>query len=182
MRSLRIAVIVFAIFAAASCLRPQDRVFMLPDPWGTFVHQVQVGPNFNLPGLVTLNIDGSLSVGSSGMFGGTPGATTRVSNILGVWKITGRRSVGATSFMFVFDSNGLLIGYQRDRCSLNFNRDFNAYQGTEFMETMSCSSPFTCPDPLDPATVWTPLPGMPPSGFPVTGKRVQWLPVGPLNP
>jgi hypothetical protein len=114
------------------------------------------------------------------MFGGLPGATNTTGPVHGVWEKTGPKSVDGTTFYFNFDMNGVLIGYGRDRWSLTFGKGFMNYQGTEFLETVSCGFPLTCPDPLDPGTQWTALPGMPPNGYPVSGKRVQMVPAGPL--
>ena len=181
-RFIKIVVATALLLAGTTFLHGQTQMSMPGQTWGTFVHQVEVGPGVNLPALVNLNLDGSVIGGSGLMFGGLPGSPNRLSTIHGVWRKTGVRSVGATTLFFIFDANGILTGYQRNRCTLKFSTDAKSYQGTEFMETTACSSPFTCPDPLDPATVWTPLPDMPPTGFPVSGKRVQWLPAGPLSP
>jgi hypothetical protein len=178
-RFIKIVVATALLLAGTALLHGQTPT-MPGQTWGTFVHQVQVGPGVNLPALVNLNLDGSVVVASGLMFGGLPGSLDRLSTIHGVWRKTGARSVGATTLFFTFDANGILSGYQRNRCTLRFSTDLKSYQGTEFMETTACSSPFTCPDPLALGTVWTPLPDMPPTGFPVSGKRVQWLPAGPM--
>ncbi len=181
-RLIKIAVVSVLLLAGTVSLHGQTLTTTAGQTWGTFVHQVQVGPGVNLPALVNLNLDGSVVVSSGLMFGGLPGSPNRLSAIHGVWRKTGIRSVGATTLFFVFDANGILTGYQRNRCTLKFSGDFKSYDGAEFMETTPCPLPFACPDPLDSGTAWTPLPDMPITGFPVSGKRVQWLPAGPLKP
>ncbi len=143
--------------------------------WGTWVHRVE---GMGVPALVTIHFDGTLVVTSGFMFGA--GFPMRISTIHGVWKKTGPKSITATNLFMVFDGSGVMTGYQRNRCPLTFTDDFNSYTGVEFMETVACG-PQGCPDPLDPATVWTPAAGMPATGFPVSGARVQVVPPGPLN-
>ncbi len=179
-RLLRCALAMAVLMGTAIFVNSQAPMGALPLLWGTYVHQVSVGPGVNLPALVTFNLDETVTVSSGLMFGGLPGSTDRMSPVHGIWRFTGPRKVGATTYFFTFDVNGILTGYQRNRCTLNFSRDFKSYEGNEFMETTSCSSPFACPDPMDPGTVWTALPGQPAGGFVTTGKRVQWLPAGPL--
>jgi len=151
--------------------------------WGTWVHNVHVGPGFSVPALVTIHFDGTINVSSGLMFGGLVGSTRRVSPVHSVWEKTGPKSIGATSLFFTFDAvTGVLTGYQRNRCSLEAGDDFTTYQGTEFMETLSCPYPLSCPDPLNPAATWTPVPGMPATGYPVSGARLKLVPSGALTP
>lgn len=151
--------------------------------WGTWVHRVEVGPGAHMPGLITLHIDGSVTGGSGLMFGGVPNAPNRYGPVHGVWERTGWRTIGATTIFTVYNAlTGVLSGYQRDRCSLEFSQDFNSYKGTEFMETIACETPTSCPNPLDPTLKWTPLPTMPSTGFQVSATRVIRLDAGPLNP
>ncbi len=114
-RCIRIAVAAASLLAGATFLHGQTPISMPGETWGTFVHQVEVGPGVNLPALVNLTIDGSVIVGSGLMFGGLPGSPTRLSTIHGAWRRTGLRTVGATTLFFVFDANGVLTGYQRNR-------------------------------------------------------------------
>ena len=141
-------------------------------PWGTWLHKVEGMP---VPALVTVHFDGTLNVTAGFMFGGGF-LPIRLSPIHGVWKRTGFRSITATSIFMVFDPTGMMTGYQRNRCNLKFDRDFNSYEGNEYMETLGCTGG-VCPDPLDPVTVWTPLQGMPEGGFPVTAGRLQVVPL-----
>ena len=148
--------------------------------WGTWAHKVHIGPGAHLPALLTFNIDGTITGADPRTFGGVPNNPNRYGPIHGVWERTGWRSIGTTVFIFIYNaSTGVLSGYQRNRCSVEFSQDFNRYTATEFMETTACETPTSCPDPLDPATKWTPLPNMPQSG---SGTRVIRLPGGPLNP
>ena len=165
-----VAVMFLGMAAVGNAQAPVNQAY------GTYLHQVEVGPGFYVPALLTLNIDGTLTVASGLTFGGYPGATTKVGPVHGIWMGVGVKSIVAKSIFFVYDTDGVLIGYQRNRCSMRFNQQLTKYTGTEYMETTSCDSPFTCPDPLDPGTKWEPLPDMPPGGFSVSGKRVQMLP------
>jgi hypothetical protein len=138
--------------------------------WGTYLHKVE---GMSVPALVTIQFGGTLNVSSGFMFGG--GYPMRLSPIHGVWEQTGPKSITATSLFFLFDGNGVMTGYQRNRCPMKFSDDFNSYKGVEFMETVACGAA-GCPDPLDPTTVWTPMQGMPATGFPVSGGRLQLVP------
>jgi hypothetical protein len=162
-----IALLLVPAFAQA----PQTSWF--GQTWGTWLHQVQLGPGVRLPAMVTMHLDGSL-VGNVGlMFGGLPNATTRYGPISGAWQRTGWKTVAATSLVFRFDAaTGILNGYERHRCALDFSDDFESYKGTEVVETVACDSPTACPNPLDPAVKWTPGTSMPPGGFTVSGSRV----------
>jgi hypothetical protein len=126
--------------------------------WGTFVHWVDFGhgPGQRYAGLVTMNVDG----------------TFRAGNVHGVWEITGLRSANATGLLQILDASGNLIGLERHRCSLTYSHDFYSYQATEFAETVSCQTPLTCPDPLDPKTKWTPVTWAP-YPWSASGARVE---------
>lgn len=141
-------------------------------PSGTFSHQLSLGAYGSLPAIVTLHADHTVIVAGSIASNGP---------IHGVWRMTGPKSIGATTIFFIFDGNGNLTGYQRNRCTLQFAADFETYQGNEFMETASCSPITGCPDPLDSETTWSPLAMMPEDGFSVSGRRLQWLLAGPLS-
>jgi hypothetical protein len=149
--------------------------------WGTFVHQIQMGPGMKMPALITLNVDGSVTGAPGLMFGGLPDATVTVTPVFGVWQRTGWQNIASTSLLMVFDrKSGVLTGFWRSRTFLNFSDDFNSYTGTEFLESLTCASPLTCPDPLDPKAAWQPVPGMPAS-VPISGTRVE-VTTGPLKP
>ncbi len=149
-------------------------------PAGVYVHQVAIGPGLNVPAVVALNSDNTVAGASSLMFAGMSG-NEKGTPIHGVWRMTGPRTIGATTIFFTFDGYGMLTGYQRNRCTLQFSADFMSYEGKEFIETTTCGSPLTCPDPLHPATEWTPASIMPVDGFSVSGKRLEWLASGTLD-
>lgn len=133
---------------------------------GTFRHWAHFGTGLKYPGFVNIYPDGSLTVSGG-------------KGIHGVWERTSVRNIHATSFFSNFDDpNNLYI--ERHRCSLDYSADFNSYQGTEFAETVGCPTPLSCPDPLDPNTVWTRAPWSPPNGFPISGNRVGLVAPGPL--
>lgn len=140
---------------------------------GTWIHNVEMMPGASAPALVTIHADGTLMVSSSFMFG-WPGGPGGFSPIHAVWEKAGLKSIAITSIFFVFDANGMMTGYQRNRCSLWLGHDRDSYTGVEFMETLPCpAGAFSCPDPLDPAATWTPNPGMPADGYPTSGARLK---------
>ena len=151
--------------------------------WGTWVHQVQLGPGMQMPALITFNIDGTVTGAPGLMFGGIPNATVTFTPVFGVWQKTAGKSIAGTSLLMVFDrTSGVLIGFRRSRSSLDFSDDFNGYNGMEFLENLACASPVTCPDPLDPNAAWEPETNMPPTGFAVSGTRLEPVKSGPLQP
>jgi hypothetical protein len=148
---------------------------------GTWVHEAEVGPALHVPAIVVLGADGTVSGAGGLLFGGLPGNPLRSSPVYGVWERTGWKRIAVTTLMHSYDAaTGVLVGYERHRASLDFNSGFGSYQGTEFLETLACPSPLTCPDPLDPTAEWTPLPTMPATGFAVSGTRVELVEPGPL--
>ena len=164
------AVVIVALATAipvSSQGMPSSRVGQF---WGTFVHWVEFGPGLAFPAVVTLNIDGTFTVA-----GGT------AAGIHGVWEITGPRTARFTGLLQNFDSAGNVIALERHRCAFEYSADFNSYKGTEFAETVACPTPLTCPNPLDPATKWTPAPWAPPAGISVHGARIQVVAPGALK-
>ncbi len=152
--------------------------------WGTFVWRTQVSSTTANPSLLTLHIDGTVSVSTNDMFG-SPTATNRrfATPLHGVWERTGWQSVGGTSLWLISDaSTGALVAWGRSRTSLTFSDDFNSFQGKGFIETLACvpGPPVSCPDPLGTEAKWVPNPNMPQDGFPVSGVRVERIPAGPL--
>jgi hypothetical protein len=165
---------VFLTMPSISQAQPANN---LPDAsdnhfWGTWVHNVEGMP---VPALITIHSDGTL-YGSAGFMFGFGNQNMRLSPIHGVWEKTGPKSIAATSIFLVFDGNGYITGYQRNRCTLNYDKGLDSYTGVEFMEITSCGAQ-GCPNPLDPATVWTPFyfMGMPPAGYPVSGGRLKMV-------
>jgi len=135
-----------------------------------------------MPALITFQIDGTVTGAPGSLFGAVPNAANRFGPIHGIWQRTGWNTVAGTSLFLIYDTNGVLTGIRRSRCSLVFSNDFNSYQGTEFMEDLSCSGPLACPDPFDAAASWVAVANLPPSGFEVSGTRLQLVPAGPLRP
>jgi hypothetical protein len=152
--------------------------------WGTFVWQTQVSPTIANPSLLTLHIDGTVSVSINDMFG-SPTATTRRfrTPLHGVWERTSWQTVGGTSLYLISDATtGALYAWGRTRTSLTFSDDFNSFQGKAFMETLLCAPgpPVSCPDPLSVGATWVRNQNMPADGFSVTGTRLERVPAGPL--
>jgi hypothetical protein len=152
--------------------------------WGTWVWKT----NNVLPALVTLHIDGTVSVADGTMFGGIlPNSTTRMTPLHGVWVRTGWQSIAGTSLYLVFDStSGLISAWGRARTSLQFANNFDSFQGKMFIETLACApgpvatAPVSCPNPLDPAAKWVPPANLPQDGFDVSGTRLAVASAGPL--
>jgi hypothetical protein len=131
--------------------------------------------------LVIFHQDGSLSCAEGTMFGGYVGATEVYSPGHGTWIKTGAGTFRGTRLGLIFDkTSGVLIGIGRSRFSFHFvDGKFDRIEGRLFLESLSCpDGPFACPDPLDPAAVWTPL--TPPDGWPASAKRIRAVRVGPL--
>src|SRR5579871_1187854 len=149
---------------------------------GTWLWHSQPAPGIYMPALITYHLDGTITGADSA--GGMPQSAIRTGPLHGVWVRTGANSIGGTSIMFLFDAySGVLMAFARARSSLQFSDDSSQFQGKMFLERMPCpAGPPSCPDPLDPATMWMPWPGMPVDGFPVTGSRLLGLPSGPLRP
>ena len=149
--------------------------------WGTYVWQTQMGSGNHLPALITFHIDGTIT-GSDGSMFGALNPKIRTTPLHGVWERTGWQSIGGTSLYLVLDaSTGAVLKYGRARSSLQFDGDFNSFQGKFFIETLTCLTPFTCPDPLDPAASWEANPTMPADGFPVSGRRLDRVAAVPLQ-
>jgi hypothetical protein len=124
-----------------------------------------------LPVLLTIHLDGSVS--------GVPASATETP-VFGVWIRTGWKTVASTGLFMALDpATGAVTGFRRSRASLEFSDDFNRYTGTEFIDQLACPSALTCPDPLDPAADWQPVPGMPATGFSTAGARVEVVKSGP---
>jgi hypothetical protein len=166
-RSLLVAAV--CVFALAVPAQAQDTDNQFTGSW---FHYVQGAPN-----LVTIHPDGTLTVTSAWLFGGG-GAPIRVSPVHAAWEKVGPGRVSVTSFFFLFDAEGNIAALQRNTCLLRLGADRATYTGTEVMERAYCSgdSVFGCPNPFDADTVWTPVPGMPPSGYPVMAYRIKAVP------
>jgi hypothetical protein len=183
MRNIILGVALFAA-AVAVAAEPQEVRSNLYSHWGqiwgSYVWQTQMGSGSQLPALITFHIDGTVT-GSDGSMFGALNANIRTTPLHGVWERTGWQSIGGTSLYLVFDAaTGAVLKYGRSRSSLQFADDFNHFQGKMFIESLTCGTPLTCPDPLDPVAKWQANPMMPPDGFPVTGKRLERVAAGAL--
>jgi len=169
MRRVTLALAAIAMMAAVVIIPAnsqglrQSRVGQI---WGTFVHYSDLGPGQRYPiGLVKVDIDGTFIAGT----------------VHGVWERTGFRTVNFTGLVLQWDATGNLVGMERHRCYFEYSPDFNSYKGREFGETVSCPTPGTCPDPLDPTTEWVATSWTGPTGLPVTGARLEVVAPGPLK-
>ena len=154
-------------------------------PWGSWYWLTDISaftgfPGTTSPTLLGINQDGSFTCAEGTMFGGYIGATETYTPGMGTWKKTGGGIFHASRLMLVFDkTTGVLTGILRSRFSFHFVGSFNRIEGKLWLEVLSCSDPFGCPDPLDPGAGWTPL--SPPEGLPGWATRIPVLPVGPLQ-
>lgn len=152
--------------------------------WGTWVWRTHVSSAITNPSLLTLHVDGTLSVSTNDMFGSPTAASRTFKTALhGVWERTGWQSVGGTSLWLISDAaTGALLAWGRTRTSLTFSDDFNSFEGKAFIETLPCEPgpPVSCPDPLSAEAKWVPNPNIPPDGFTVSGTRLERVPAGPL--
>jgi hypothetical protein len=168
-------VITLMIAVSALAAEPQQsRAFgRWGQVWGAWVWTV----NNQIPALVTLHIDGTLSVSNGTMFGGLqPNSTTRMTPLHGVWERTGIQSIGGTSLYLIFDATtGLLTAWGRARTSITFADDFDHFQGKMFVETLPCAAgpPVSCPDPLAAGAKWVPNPNVPADGLPISATRLE---------
>ena len=168
-----------AVLAVASTVTAQNGQH--PQVWGTYVWLTQTmnGPS---PSLISLHIDGTVSLSDGNMFGGSNPAN-RLTPARGVWERIGDHSFGGTSLWLIADATtGVVKRFGRSRVMAEFV-DFDHFQGKLFVETLACPTPVTCPDPLtSPASAWVSNPNMPPGGFPISGSRLERVPAGPLQP
>jgi hypothetical protein len=155
----------------------------ISQPSGTWIWSTYTPAGAALPALVTFHEDGTVAGSNFFMFGGTASnMPRRTTPFHGVWERTGPQTVGVTSLYLVYDAlAGRLIGFGRARSTLEFTPgDFDHFDGTMFVDFLSCPTPATCPDPQDRAAVWKPYDSMVPS-FVVSAKRLQRVEAGPLQ-
>ncbi len=107
--ALTLMVAVFAV--AAEPQRP--RAFgHWGQVWGTWVWTT----NNQIPALLTLHIDGTVSVSDGRMFGGLqPNSPTRLTPLHGVWERTGFQSIGGTTLYLIFDATTGVLRRGADR-------------------------------------------------------------------
>ena len=189
MRKLMRGAVVAAVVLAAASVAAEPQQARGPfdrwgQVWGTWVWRIHVSPTIANPSLVTLHIDGTVSVTDGNMFGSPTAASRRyLTPAHGVWVRTGWQSVGGTSLYLISDATtGALVAWGRARTSLTFADDFDSFQGRVFVETLPCAAgpPVSCPDPLSADAKWAANPNMPPDGFPVSATRLERVPAGPL--
>ena len=185
-RSALIAVVlVLGFLAAATAGEPKAMITTRPSrgaqPVGTWVWLTYLGPGAALPALVTYHMDGTLTGVDGTLFGFATPSGTPVSPFHGVWQNTGWQSIGGTSLFLIFDATKKSpVAYGRARSALQF-LDEDHFEGVVFLEVLPCmTGPLSCPDPLDPAARWMAYPGVPATGIPVTGARLERVPAGPL--
>ena len=182
-RRFAFVALVFALAVAAlgapTPARAQDDAGF--QPWGTWVWWTHSPAGFALPTIVTLHREGTANTSSSNLFGGVPNARYWVSPLHDSWRRTEGNEIETTCMSLVFDAQThLLVGWGRIRNALRFGADADHLEGTMYVDFLACPSPVACPDPQDPAAVWTVFGNSPPSGFPITATRLQIVPPGPL--
>jgi hypothetical protein len=132
--------------------------------------------------LVTFHEDGTVAGSDFIMFGGTiSNLRRRTTPFHGVWERTGTHTIGVTSLYLVYDTlSNRLIGFGRTRSTLEFTvGDLDHFDGTMFVDFLSCGTPATCPDPQDRSAAWKPYDSMFPS-FVVSAKRLHRVETCPL--
>ncbi|MGE5361142.1 MAG: hypothetical protein ACM3NQ_19160 [Bacteroidales bacterium] len=119
-------------------------------PWGTWAWSTHRPAGGTLPAIITYHKDGTLTGSDGIMFGiDYPPAlnTSRESLIHGVWERTGPLSFRGTSLYMQFAPNGNVIAWGRSRSDLHFVGDADHFEGTMWLDSLQCPTPFTCPDP-----------------------------------
>ena len=176
-----VAIALIGVVSGVAAEPQQSRAFgRWGQVWGTWVWTI----NNQLPALVTLHIDGTVSVSDGRMFGGLqPNSTIRLTPLHGVWERTGFQSIGGTSLYLLFDATtGVLLAWGRSRVSITFADDFDHFQGKMFVETLPCAAgpPVSCPDPLAAGAKWVPNANVQADGLPISATRLERVPAGPL--
>jgi len=146
-------------------------------PWGTWAwstHRPVVAGGGTLPAIITYHRDGTLS-GSDGIMYGIdypPAHNPKKESLLhGVWERTGPLSFRGTSLWLLFAENGNVIGWGRARSDLHFVGDPDHFEGTMYVDSLPCPTPFTCPDPI--TSEWT---------SPVTVRAVSGVRLSRVEP
>lgn len=134
-------------------------------------------PGFPLSGLAVFNSDGTFQVLDAGDFGQATFTNTQHSAQYGAWRYTGFNSaVGTTLFLEADLSSGEVLRWNKVEFTLQRSADRDVVEGTVNVSVLECANllplptPLTCPDPTDPANVFTSLP---PVDDPVTFKRLR---------
>ena len=155
---------------------------MTLQPSGTWIWSTYTPAGAALPALVTFHQDGAVAGADFSMFGGTTSnLSRRTTPFRGVWERTGPHTIGVTSLYLVYEAaTGRLIGFGRTRSTIEFTPgDLDHFEGTMFVDVLSCATPATCPDPQDSSAAWKPYDTMVPS-FVVSAKRLHRVEVGEL--
>jgi hypothetical protein len=167
---LLVSLAVAGALASAATSGQEDGMGQIYGSWAWSTH---IGSGTALPSLATIDKDGTVHGVDSMMFANPLGAPGKMSPFHGAWERTGPASIGGTSIWMRFDDAGMLKGFGRVRSALALGPDRNHLQGTMFLETLDCTTPFSCPDPTDDSNTWTPYgPGF----FPVTATRILRVP------
>ena len=184
MRPLFCVTLIGIVLALALDLpaRAKDPALPEPQPWGTWVWSTYTSTGAALPALVTFHQDGTVAGSDFSMFGGTAGNQLRRTTLFhGMWERTGPHTISVTDLYLVYDAlSSRLIGFGRTRSALEFRPgDIDYFEGTMFVDFLSCPTPATCPDPQDSSAAWKPYDTMMPS-FVVSAKRLHRVEVGQL--
>jgi len=129
------------------------------------------GPGTFVPGLATLNADGTLtSVTGSDEAGPSSLFLVKNSAVHGAWFKTGPRSVGAHALYLNFSpATGEVVSITKLRIAATFDKGFQTASGEFFMSIYVCPTFVTCPDPITTA----PTVPEPPTGQPFTLQRIR---------
>jgi hypothetical protein len=177
----RLALVLLAVLLLGGLAVPAASELWRPTLTGTWYFATGVGPGAAVPAVATFHDDGTVVYSDALTYGGVPLFPVKFTPFLGVWRMTGFGKFGGTSVGLMFDpTTNVIVGLERARSALRFDRDLGHVVGTIYLETAMCTGPFACPDPTDPAVVWTPV-GDPVNGFPVTLSRLSRVPAGPLQ-
>jgi len=112
--------------------------------------QAFFGPGTFVPGLTTLNADGTLTA-VTGSDDAGPSSLFLVKNsaVHGAWFKTGPRSVGANALYLNFSpATGEVVSITKLRIAATFDKHFQTATGSFFMSIFVCPTFVTCPDPL----------------------------------
>ena len=133
--------------------------------------QAFFGPGTFVPGLATLNADGTLtSVTGSDEAGPSSLFLVKNSAVHGTWSKTGPRSVGAHALYLNFSpATGEVVSITKLRIAATFDKHFQTATGDFFMSIYVCPTFVTCPDPLTTA----PTVPEPSTGQPFTLERIR---------
>ncbi len=122
-------------------------------------------PGVSLPGLVTIQSDGTVQIADGGDFGGFP-FMSRDSTQFGSWRYTRYGGIRMVTLFLQADAiSGDVIRWQKVQLQLRFE-DRNTLVGTVNVLGLDCSGPapagvFNCPNPVASAALFAPNPNEP---------------------